>query len=90
MNIALAFSQDENQTSKVSMSIDGAEPVSFDYVKFVKHLIDNSGSKIDVICDSCFSDEQKKQIESMVAKISDAVTGSIQQSDEPASEDKVG
>lgn len=51
------------------MSIDGATPVDFDYVLFIRYLCQNPDSPISMTTDGSYNDDQKNKLNEMLIAI---------------------
>lgn len=73
MSLRLTFAHDAtNGNATAAMSLDGADPVTFDYVTLVKWLFDNQDAAIEVNVAESYTDDQKKRIEELLQKIKEA------------------
>lgn len=72
MSLSLTFGHAPNGNATAAMSLDGADPVAFDYVTLVKWLFDNQDAAIEVNVAESYTDDQKKRIEELLQKIEEA------------------
>ena len=69
MSLRLTFAHAPNGNATAAMSLDGADPVAFDYVTLVKWLFDNQDAAIEVNVAESYTDDQKNVLKSCFRRL---------------------